>query len=142
MLYRLITLMESLGQSWTDNLPISETEPFTFKEGYDTQVAQLKRDLEINEYATAEECMYWLSDQRFYDLWDYDAETRRKLAGIRYEMVLRDFSLENTYVFASDVGSVARDTILEHSYELPGVDVVESPIREYVDGTLAPTSSA
>lgn len=82
--------------------------------------------------------MYWLSDQRFYDLWDYDAETRRKLAGIRYEMVLRDFSLENTYVFASDVGSVARDTILEHSYELPGVDVVESPIREYVDGTLAP----
>lgn len=138
VLYRLITLMESLGQSWTDNLPISETEPFTFKEGYDTQVAQLKRDLEINEYATAEECMYWLSDQRFYDLWDYDAETRRKLAGIRYEMVLRDFSLENTYVFASDVGSVARDTILEHSYELPGVDVVESPIREYVDGTLAP----
>lgn len=138
VLYRLITLMESLGQSWTDNLPISETEPFTFKEGYDSQVAQLKRDLEINEYATAEECMYWLSDQRFYNLWEYDAETRRKLAGIRYEMVLRDFSLENTYVFASDVGSVARDTILEHSYELPGVDVVESPIREYVDGTLAP----
>ncbi|MEG2087646.1 MAG: penicillin-binding transpeptidase domain-containing protein, partial [Angelakisella sp.] len=43
-----------------------------------------------------------------------------------------------TYTFAGDVGTVARDTILEHSYQLPGVDVIESPVREYVDGTLAP----
>ncbi|MEG1777696.1 MAG: penicillin-binding transpeptidase domain-containing protein, partial [Angelakisella sp.] len=31
-----------------------------------------------------------------------------------------------------------RDTILERSYMLPGVEVTESPVREYVDGTLAP----
>lgn len=149
VLLELMTIMEKLGQEWIDSLPISDTAPFTFKEGEESRVAQLKRDLTINEYATAEECMLWLADPSIYKIGiydpvtgkktaDYDPATTRKLAGVRYEMVLRAFSLENTYVFASDVGAVARDTILENSYMLPGVDVAESAVREYVDGTLAP----
>lgn len=149
VLLELMKIMEELGQEWIDSLPISETTPFTFKEGEESRVAQLKRDLVINEYATAEECMLWLADPSIYKIGiydpetgkkiaDYDPETTRKLAGVRYEMVLRAFSLENTYTFASDVGAVVRDTILERSYMLPGVDVAESPVREYVDGTLAP----
>lgn len=149
VLLELMKIMEALGQEWIDSLPISKTTPFTFMENKELEVSQLKKALDINEYATAEECMLWLADPKFYKigiydpntgkkLEDYDPETTRKLAGVRYEMVLRAFSLENTYVFASDVGAVARDTILERSYMLPGVEVAESPVREYVDGTLAP----
>ncbi|MEG0942881.1 MAG: penicillin-binding transpeptidase domain-containing protein [Angelakisella sp.] len=149
VLLSLMEIMEELGQEWIDNLPISETAPFVFKEGEEVQVQRLKKALGVNEYATAEECMLWLADPKFYKIGiydpatgnkvsDYDPVTTRKLAGVRYEMVQRAFSLENTYVFASDVGPVARDTILERSYMLPGVDVAESPVREYVDGTLAP----
>lgn len=149
VLLSLMEIMERLGQSWIDNLPISETAPFVFKEGMETQVARLKKALEISEYATAEDCMSWLAGEEYYRIGIYDPATKkrvenydpvttRKLAGVRYEMAQSAFSLENTYTFASDVGAVARDTILERTYMLPGVDVIETPVREYVEGTLAP----
>lgn len=149
VLLSLMELMEGMGQSWIDNLPISEQPPFVFKEGMETQVSRLKKAISVNEYATAEECLHWLADDKFYSIaiydpvtrkktGEYDPETTRKLAGVRYEMAQMAFSLENTYTFANDVGAVARDTILERSHQLPGVDIAESPIREYVDGSLAP----
>ena len=148
ILVTLINIMEDLGQGWNDNLPITMTVPFVF-DGSPEEVAQLKKELNVGEFATAEECLHWLADEKFYSIaiydpvtdkqiGEYDAETTRKLAGIRYEMIQNAFSHQNVYVFANDVGEVARDTIAEYSYCLPGVDIMESPVREYVDGTLAP----
>ena len=67
-----------------------------------------------------------------------DAATARKLVGVRYEMEQRNFSLKNTYTFAKDVGSTCATTVSEKSYALPGVSVIQSTVREFVDGTLAP----
>ncbi|MEA5010951.1 MAG: penicillin-binding transpeptidase domain-containing protein [Angelakisella sp.] len=134
----LIVLMESLGQDWIDNLPITKEEPFEFLEGYDTEVARLKKYLNVNEYATAEDCIHWLSDPKFFDLGEYDTAAMRKLAGVRYEMVRRDFSLANSYTFAQDVGVIVSTNVKERSYMLPGVDVVQSTRREFISGALAP----
>ena len=134
----LIQLMESMGQSWIDNLPITWEEPFEFIEGRESDVARLKSYVGVNEYATAEDCIHWLADAKFYDLGEYDAATMRKIAGVRYEMARRDFSLANTYTFAQDVGVLVSTTVQERGYMLPGVDVVQSTNREYVNGSLAP----
>ncbi len=148
ILVELIAIMESMDNVWHDSLPISTTQPFEFT-GTDAQVAKLKNDLGVGEYASAEECLYWLASPTFYDIaiyddetdekiGEYDALTMRKIAGIRYEMVQNAFSHQNIYVFASDVGEHTRDIIMTNAYRLPGVDMMESPVREYVDGTLAP----
>ena len=148
ILVSLITIMEELGQEWNDNLPITMTQPFAF-DGTPQEIAQLKGALNVGEFATAEECLLWLADEKFYNIaiydpitkekiQDYDLLTTRKLAGIRYEMIQNAFSHQNVYVFAQDVGEMARDTIMEYSYQLPGVDIMEAPVREYVDGTIAP----
>ncbi len=134
----LIALMESMGQTWIDNLPITAEEPFQFLEGLDSDVSRLKSYLGVNEYATAEDCIHWLADKKFYDLGEYDAVTMRKIAGVRYEMARRDFSLANTYTFAQDVGVLASTSVQERGYMLPGVDVIQSTNREFVSGTLAP----
>ena len=152
IILELTELMEDLGKEWIDHLPITKEEPFMFTENSDAEIAKLKKALGVNDYATAEECMHWLADPKFYNLYTYETDPdtgketaipyppkiQRKLAGIRYEMVQQAFSLENPYTFASDVGSVVRDNIMERSYRLLGVDIIESPVREYVDGTLAP----
>ena len=145
---KVINILEAKGVKWFDNLPISMSYPFEFTEDSDSAIRKLKRELSINEYATAEECMYWLCNPKFYNInkgkdekgevIPYSPEDARKIAGVRYEMVQKAFSLENIYVLAADVGEDLRNIILERSFDLKGVTIMESPVREYVDGTLAP----
>ncbi len=148
IILEIVNILENYGMEWHDDLPISKTSPFEFLPNNDYAISKLKKALEINEYATAEECMYWLCHQKFYninmgkdenkEIIPYPPETARKIAGIRYEMVQNAFSLENIYVLASDVGETVRNIILERNFSLPGVTIMENPVREYVDGTLAP----
>ena len=77
------------------------------------------------------------------DLFDidesYDDLTARKIAGVRYGMVLADFSVNNNqYTFAEDVTAELVLQIKELSYQFPGVDIVDEDIRVYPDGDLAP----
>lgn len=68
----------------------------------------------------------------------YADEEFRKIAGVRYEMDRREFSMSVPYTFATDIKIETVPKIKERSFELPGVDVVESTIRQYVSGTVAP----
>lgn len=144
----LIDIMETLGEEWNDALPITKTAPFEFS-GTAAEIATLKTDLGLGEFATADECLYWMSQTKFYSIFiadpdtkenigEYDPETVRKIAGIRYEMARNSFSVRNVYTFAPDVSELCRDTVMEYSYVLPGVDIMETPVREYIDSTIAP----
>ena len=143
IILRLMEMMEEAGEEWIDNLPITDTAPFDFLTGadgsydaYATEIAAAKSFAGVQEWATADEVLYWLVDR--YELGDYDPETQRKLAGVRYEMDQRGYSITVQYTFASDVDISTVTTVMEHSFELPGVDVVENPVREYVSGDLFP----
>ena len=156
VILKIIGIMEESGEEWIDNLPITKTEPFAFAEGYDSEVARLKSNFEVNEYATCADVVSWMTEK--YGLGAYDEtsglyvtrdenntvtaacdpETMRKIAGVRYEMDRKDFSLSNTYTFASDVSMSTVTKVMERDFEMPGVDVEESAIREYVSGDIAP----
>lgn len=157
VILELIQLLESLGQDWIDNLPIGEPEigsdgmpHYQFLPDRETQVAKLKNDLDIQAYATADDCMDWLCSPAYYDLvphdndkpgqreWAEDPAIQRKLAGVRYEMAQQNFGYKNNYVFATDVSNTVATHVQERSYALPGVDVIQSTVREFSDGTLAP----
>lgn len=157
VILELIQLLESLGQDWIDNLPIGEPEVgsdgmphYQFLPERETQVAKLKNDLNIQAYATADDCMDWLCSPAYYDLvphdndkpgqreWAEDPAIQRKLAGVRYEMAQQNFGYKNNYVFATDVSNTVATHVQERSYALPGVDVIQSTVREFSDGTLAP----
>lgn len=53
-------------------------------------------------------------------------------------MTQRGFSMSVPYTFATDIKIETVPKIKERSFEIPGVDVVESPIRQYVSGDIAP----
>ena len=136
IILRLITMFETLGEEWIDNLPISKTAPFSFESGYEAEVERLKGMLGTQPYANADEVMYWLIDR--YELKEFSSKDARRVAAVRYEMERRDFSNKIPYVFSAGINISSVISIKEHSYELPGVNVRESAIRVYENGDVAP----
>ena len=134
----LIEILEKNGEDWYDPLPLTLAADPVFEEGRDKDIETLRNKLEVNVYATASDCMYNLRELFNIDE-SYDDLTARKIAGVRYGMVLSDFSINNNqYAFAEDVSTNIALLIKEMSHLLPGVDIVDEDIRVYPQGTVAP----
>lgn len=132
---RVLTVLMKNGEEWNETLPITKTEPYRFLEGKDRAIATLKSRLNVANYSTVDNCIYQLYDM--YDISDkYGEEMRRAIAGVRYEMTLKDFSYRNKFVLASGISADTVIELKELSVMLPGVDITESWQREYLNGDL------
>ena len=105
-------------------------------EDQESAVATLRKKLGLADYATVENCMAALIES--YALEDYAPAEQRRLAGIQYEMTIRDFSLKNPFVFCNDISRDTAYIIKENNTAYPGVTPQATPVREYVSGTIAP----
>ena len=126
----LTDLLSDHECTWNDTLPISNTKPYEFLPEQEKNVASLKSRINISDYATAEQCMKDLVNR--YSLDNYRSDQQRIIAGVLYEMDLRQFALRNPFTFSSDVTEDAYNLILESSAKYPGVNVQANPVREYV----------
>ena len=156
---RLMELLESTGEAWLDELPISQTEPYTFTESEDSaSVVRLKKFAGVNDYADAQEVMHWLliklnlenpTEEELQKLREqgvsdeelprtYTQQEQRRLAGVLYRMEMKGYNLSTPYTFAEDVSVSTATMIQENSLRTPGVDIEQSTARTYPDGTLAP----
>lgn len=137
IVYRILSVLKKNGEEWNDSLPITKTQPYEFLPDSEDEISLLKRKLNVGSYATVDNCIYQL--YKMYEIGDkYDEEMRRAIAGVRYEMTLKDFSDSNEFVLASDIGEGAVMELKELSALLTGVDITESWEREYKNGKLAP----
>lgn len=154
---KLITLFKARNEDWIDDMPISKTMPYQFTVGRDTDVARLKKKFRLNDYATADECLENIyrefgikkfendkgkcthCGKKFEtcEFVDYPEDMARKIAGVRYQMVIADFSTRNRYVFAEDIEPTTVSLIKEFSNEFRGSFVVEHAKRTYVNGDVA-----
>lgn len=137
---RTLKILQKYNQKWTDNVPVSLTEPYYFTTTDTETLEKFKANLVLNVDATAENCMnelykkYSIGDE--FD--EYDEKTRRCIAAVRYEMEMRDFSYSNRYTIAEDVSLEAVTEIKEQGFLMSGIDVVEEPMRVYLrSGTAA-----
>ncbi len=136
VILRLVEILRENNEEWIDNLPITMEEPFEFIEGREDDVAELKENLGLQNWATLENVMDAMEEE--YDIEGLTPEETRIIAGVRYEMVEKGYSIENPYTFASDVSMETVSKVKENNLDLPGADIYETPIREYVNGTVAP----
>lgn len=135
-IYRVLNVLLKNGEEWNDTLPISKESPYNFMGGRDADVKKLKKTLNLADYASAEDCVYWL--YKTYDIDEkYSEKMRRLIAGVRYEMTIKDFSTENRFVLVSDIKDSTVQEIKELSQLLSGVDITESWERTYLDGETA-----
>lgn len=133
---KTLKILVDKNEKWTDTLPITKTTPYKFT-GDEYEIDALREELELGVYATAENCMNALYEK--YKISDvYGQEMRRNIAGVRYEMQIRDFSYVNRYVMAEDVKLQTVIELKEQSFMLKGIDIVEEPTRTYLGGEFVP----
>ena len=132
---RLASILLEADEEWIDNLPLTETAPFEFKEGEETAIKKLKNFLGVEQYATADDTVYWLKKK--FGLEDATDSQFRIIAGVRYEMNRRDFSMKNPYTFAKNVSIETVTRISESISALSGVTVKNVPVRRYTNENVA-----
>ena len=130
-------ILEEDGVKWLDTLPITAEKPYVFLDSRESDIARMRTNINVQPYATAENCIDEMIKQ--YEISDsYTEKEKRIIAGVRHEMVLHSFSLSNRYTFAEDIPMATVVKLKEASYRLEGMDVVEEAIRVYKSGTAAP----
>lgn len=136
VILKLTEMLSERGEEWEDSLPLTKTKPFEFLEDSEKEIEKLKNFLNVGQYTSAEDVVYWLKDM--YKLNDVTDEEFRILAGVKYEMNLKGYNYSTRFVFAKDVSLETSVLIKELSYKLPGVSIEEVAKREYLDGDLLP----
>ena len=123
--------------SWEDALPISENAPFEFLPDRESDIARLRKNIGIQVYGTAEECI--IAMERLYGISEkYTDREKRIIAGIRYTMFLRDFSVTNRYTLSEDIPMTAVIRLKELTYDLDGMDISQEAVRVYNIGDVVP----
>ena len=138
VILRLAKLMEEDGLMWIDELPITREAPYEYTEDEDSQnVRRIFTKLRLNTYATPQNCIDALI--KSYDISeDYAESEKRIIAGVRYQMILADFSSSTDYVFIKDVPLSTASKVRELNYLLTGASVVEDAVRVYKSGDIFP----
>ncbi|MBR3691342.1 MAG: hypothetical protein IKL89_01410, partial [Clostridia bacterium] len=131
---RLIDIMNAHGATYSDTLPITFL-PYTFMGNMEyAERRNLTSFLTARKWGTsltAEEVMEKLYAR--YGLTDssYTEVQKRVIAGVRYEMELREFSYAGTFTFAENVNKEIIALIKENAFTFPGVDIETSTARTY-----------
>ncbi len=137
VIWGIARILDRDGVEWIDNLPITMEEPYEYLEAQDSSIVRLRTNIKVQPYATAGDCI-----SAMYDMYgindEYSEREKRIIAGIRYEMFLRSFSLSNRYTFAEDIPMDTVVKLKEASFSLEGMDIVEEAVRVYSIGDAAP----
>lgn len=137
ILLSIADLLEQHNIDIQTSLPITETAPYAFTDTEADTISKLKELLNLNVYATADNCIDKLLDD--YKIADtYTQKQQRTIAGLRYEMLLRGFSLSNRFIIAEDVPIEVVTEIKENSIRLPGINIVEEATRSIAQADIIP----
>ncbi len=130
----LIEMVEQYGGTYTDDLPISQTAPFTYDENMTaiqrTMLAAYIKDKSdsLPENPTAVELMSYMRTRYNIDT-SYSAEEMRLIAGVRYSINVRYAINTADYVFVEDADMQLISSILEN--KLVGIEISRAYVREY-----------
>ncbi len=128
VIFKIADFLIKEGYDYHDSLPVSKSLPYEYSSKDESDISRFKSLIGVNVYATAENCIDKLIvDYKISD--DYTDEQKRIIAGIRYEMNIRDFSLSNVFTLCEDINIDTVSKIKELSVDLPGVEIAEDAIR-------------
>ena len=137
VILKTAAVLEEEGIKWNDILPMSEERPFVLDDTAEGKVTEMRKHIGVQIYATPDQCLDAMCDN--YGISDeYTPEEKRRIAGVRYTMDMRSFSVSNTYTFAEDVSMDTVIKLKELSFELEGIDVSEDAVRTYGEGDVVP----
>ncbi len=144
MLLRLIALLKANGDTYVDEIPITQEEPFEYRFGESAKKQFInsiphKNNLEKEKahHYTAKELMTYLKSETIFNIdpsiSDNDA---RGLAALRYELYKTSWSKYKLITVATDVSMETISTVEEKNKEYRGVITDVKSVRFYPEGEL------
>jgi len=124
------------GDEWRDRTPLAREGEAAFDESGSYKPKQMIRKLDLNEYATADDCVFAMTKK--FGLEFFDETAARKIMGVRFTMLAEDFSLSLPYTFAENISEETRAYIKENSFNFAGVSVQNVPMRFASAPEIAP----
>ena len=124
---------QKLGIEYNDNLPLSDTEPYTYTldELSSSQLYYYKKFMQAREWdSDMTEENFVAKLKKAYEIDDsYTEEEARIIMGMRYELDLPRYAYADTYEVISDISADQLAVIKEIG--VPGMEVITSTVREY-----------
>lgn len=134
VILRLIDIMNSYHAIYIDTLPVS-LSPYKYTYENDSQSKSELQDFVSQQKwpknLTARQLMQKLYERYNLNKKGYSEDQKRVIAGVRYEMEIREFSRTIPFTFAQDVSSELVAVVKENSYMFPGVETYTEPMRVY-----------
>lgn len=132
VILELVEMVGGFGDSYTDDLPVSELPPFEYKEDMtEIQRTMLKAYFKrhgLPEDSTAVELMSYMRTRYGIDN-SYSAEEMRIIAGVRYSINVRYAINTGDYIFVEDASMQLITSIMEN--KLTGIEVERAYVRRY-----------
>ena len=134
VILELVRMVQSFGDDYTDDLPITATPPFEYNEDMtDIQRTMLNayfkdKAKSLPENPTAVELLSYMRTRYGIDN-RYSAEEMRIIAGVRYSINVRYAINTGDYLFVEDASMKLISSIMEN--KLPGIEVERAFIRSY-----------
>lgn len=135
IILKTVNLLDSLGQKYTDTLPVDKSSfDFTYNsyEGDERRekISSFKELIGADKTATGLDCVRLLAKKYEIDN-RYSNSDLRKIVGIRYEMENRGFGSSTPYTIAQDVSLETVSRIEEGSDTYKNVKITTRPVRQY-----------
>ena len=136
VILELIKMVESFGDTYTEELPITMTPPFEYRDMTDIERTMLNAYIKdktsqkekLPENPTAVELLSYMRSRYNIDN-RYSAEEARMIAGLRYSINVRYAINTAEYVFVQDASMELITSILEN--KLNGIRVERGYIRSF-----------
>lgn len=129
-----IRILESNKDKYINNLPI-KVNPFEFENRDEEIQKKWKKENDIDENTTAEECFYFLKKE--YKIEQEDIEEAYKIMIVRYEIARNGYSSIRPVTIAKDVSRASAVKLGEQSIYFPGISATTEPLVSYPSGSLA-----
>ncbi len=129
-----IKILENNNDKYINNLPI-KIDPFKFKSEEEETLKDWKKENDIDENATAEECFYSL--KKTYKIEQEDITEAYKIMVVRYEIDRNGYSSIKSVTIAKDISRASAIKLGEQSIYFPGISATTEPMVSYPSGSLA-----
>ena len=129
-----IKILENNNDKYINNLPIS-IEPFKFTIDDEESQVNWKKENDIKEDATPEQCFYELKEK--YKIEQDNILEAYNIMVVRYEISRNGYSSIRPVTIAKDVSRESAVKLGEQSIYFPGISATNEPMVSYPSGSLA-----
>lgn len=133
-IFNIINVLEQNGDKYVDNL-ILTVEPFGFSTSNEDSIRRWKKNNNLKEECSAEEC-FWALKKKYQINYD-DIQDTRKIMAIRHEITQKGYSNVKPVVIANYISKNSVLQFSEQNNNFFGIDIVTTPVVTYNYGNLA-----